>query len=158
MMIVMMYKVINNTSQGNLPFSCFTPPLLFTVRNSSYGKVMFLHLSVSHSVHRGCLGRPPRQTPPWAATPLGRHPLGSQPPPRARRPLQQTVRILLECILVSKKFRGRNMDFWWRLPWVQNQDGFLGWMLSPACNRFLRFTYGATPADLLMAIIAAEPF
>ena len=59
--------------------------------------------SVCHSVHRGCipaypahagihpLGRhPSRQTPPF----LGRHPL--------RRPLQRTVRILLECILVDK--------------------------------------------------------
>ena len=64
-------------------------------------------------------------TPPWADTPfpgqtplpLGRHPspwtdtpsprqtypLG-RPPPRPRRPLQRTVRILLECILVSHKF------------------------------------------------------
>ena len=51
---------------------------IFTVHNSSCGKVMFLHLSVSHSVHdrgRGwCLPlgpggcTPPRQTP---------HPLGS---------------------------------------------------------------------------------
>ena len=63
-----------------------------------------LHLSVSHSVHRGCLlqcmlgymplgrqppppgqthptpGRhPPRQTSPWTDTPLGRHPLGRHP-------------------------------------------------------------------------------
>ena len=68
---------------------------------------MFLHLSVSHSVHRGWgvypnaywdtplvrhplvrhpLGRhPPGQTPPWADSPpgqtsLGRHPLGRHPP------------------------------------------------------------------------------
>ena len=34
----------------------------------SCGKVMFLHLSVSHSVHRGLSGRPPGQTP------LGRPP------------------------------------------------------------------------------------
>ena len=43
----------------------FLPPA-----NEVWGKVMFLHLSVSHSVHRGC-------TPP-----------------------EQVVRILLECILV----------------------------------------------------------
>ena len=61
---------------------------------------MFLHLSVSHSVHRGgvcpnaCwdthpqqtppLGRHPWQTPPWADTPwvntpLGRHPQANTP-------------------------------------------------------------------------------
>ena len=33
-----------------------------TVRNSSCGKAMFLHLSVSHSVHRGGWCTPPRQT------------------------------------------------------------------------------------------------
>ena len=102
---------------------------------------MFLHLSVNHSVHGGCL--------PYCMLgythPLGRHPsLGRQPPPLilwdtvnkrvvriilecihpppqagislkqttppqtpprltplpSRRPLQRTVRILLECILV----------------------------------------------------------
>ena len=31
--------------------------VIFTVRNSSCGKVMFLHLSVSHSVHGGRGGR-----------------------------------------------------------------------------------------------------
>ena len=60
---------------------------LFTVRKRSCGKVMFLHLSVSHSVHKGgCLPQcmlgytpSPGQTPPpaWAGTPPGRHP----PPP-----------------------------------------------------------------------------
>ena len=29
---------------------------------------------------------------------------------------------------------------------------------SPACNRILRFTYGATPADLLVTSMAAELF
>ena len=77
----------------------------------SCGKVMFLHLSVSHSVHRGCLAdTPPRQTPqadslgqtPPRQTPSGRHPLGRPPgqTPPQRRPLQRTVGILLECILV----------------------------------------------------------
>ena len=61
----------------------------------SCGKVMFLHLSVSHSVHRG------GQTPPL----LGRHPVGrppGRPPPSttSRRLLLRTVRILLKCILV----------------------------------------------------------
>ena len=30
--------------------------------------------------------------------------------------------------------------------------------LSPACNGFLRFTSGATPADLLVVSMTAEPF
>ena len=61
---------------------------LFTVRKRSCGKVMFLHLSVSHSVHRGggAVIHPP-----------GRH---NPPRPPSRRPLQRTVRILLECFLV----------------------------------------------------------
>ena len=57
---------------------------IFTVRGQSCGKVMFLHLSVSHSVHGGCLpqcmlgytpGRhppgqtPPGRTPPWKTPP-----------------------------------------------------------------------------------------
>ena len=41
----------------------------------SCGKVMFLHLSVSHSVHGGVSGRHP-----WADTSLGRHLLGRYPP------------------------------------------------------------------------------
>ena len=41
---------------------------------------------------------PPRQTPPCADTPLGRHPL-----PLPRWPLQRTVRFLLECILVINR-------------------------------------------------------
>ena len=74
---------------------------IFTARKRSCWKVMFLHLSVSHSVHGGgvcpsaCWDTPPppppRQTPPWADTNL---PLG-------RRLLLRMVRILLECILVQ---------------------------------------------------------
>ena len=70
---------------------------IVTVRNSSCGKVTFLHFSVSHSLHTGGGGvadTAPRQTPPGRHTPLGRH------PPPHRWPLQRTVRILLECILV----------------------------------------------------------
>ena len=54
--------------------------LVITVRNSSCRKVMFLRLSVSHSVHRGIGGgvhlprqTPPRQTPPRANTPPPPH-------------------------------------------------------------------------------------
>ena len=56
---------------------------------------MFLHLSVSHSVHRRCLphtppGRPPGQTPPGHMTPpLFRHPLGTHP--RADTPSAQCM-------------------------------------------------------------------
>ena len=83
----------------------------------SCGKVMFLHLSVilftggwvsgRHPPPRQTLpllGRhPPRQTPPPRAdtNPPGRHlPLGGHPSP-SRRPLQRTVRILLECTIAS---------------------------------------------------------
>ena len=41
--------------------------------------------------------------------------------------------------------------------------GFHGWIPSldasfPVCNGFLRFTTGATPADLLVVSMEAEPF
>ena len=58
---------------------------IFTIRNSSCGKVMFSHLSVSHSVHMAggaCMAR------------------GGGHAWQERRPLQWTVCILLECILV----------------------------------------------------------
>ena len=62
--------------------SCYCP-------QHSYGKVMFLHLSVSHSVHRGLSGRhtsPGRH--PQADTPLGRHPPGRHTTP-GQTPLGQ---------------------------------------------------------------------
>ena len=60
----------------------------------SCGKVMFLHLSVSHSVHRGGSasgsGGGVCHTPPCADTPLGRYPLSRHTPgqtfPLARHP------------------------------------------------------------------------
>ena len=61
-----------------------------------FGERWCLHLSVSHSVHEGCLPRrectPPRQIPPWADTPwadtsLGRHPLLCRQPPWADTPV-----------------------------------------------------------------------
>ena len=62
----------------------------------SCGKVMFLHLSVILSTG-GCLADTSR-----ADIPLGRNlpPRADIPPPHPRRPLQGTVRILLECILI----------------------------------------------------------
>ena len=61
---------------------------------------MFLHLSVSHSVHGGV----PAPVHP-GIHPTGRHPPGQIPPPGqtpslGRRLLLRTVHILLECILV----------------------------------------------------------
>ena len=79
---------VRQWSCGNLMFGVAS---VITIRNSSCGKGMFLHLSVSHSVHRGCLGR---------------HPSTEGHPPPPRRPMQRTVRILLECILVQSVYRG----------------------------------------------------
>ena len=67
---------------------------IITVRKRSCGKVMLLHLSVSHSVHGGVSAsvhagiHPPGQTPLWT---------DNRP---CRRLLQRTVRILVDCILV----------------------------------------------------------
>ena len=111
---------------------------IFTVRNSSCGKVMFLHLSVilftggsvwsdtpraRHPPGRHPLGRyppwadPPRQThpPPWQT-----HPLGSHTPARWKRPLQRTVRILLECILVCCKIIVLLVHLWDGFPFQKN--------------------------------------
>ena len=65
----------------------------------SCGKVMFLHPSVILSTG-GVWQTPPRQTPPPADPPPGRHPTLGRHPRADRRPLQRTVRILLESILV----------------------------------------------------------
>ena len=72
-------------------------PIHYYRPQRSCGKVMFLHVSVILSHRRGGLaGRyAPGQTPPGRQTP----PLAETPP--QGRPLQRTVRILLECILVS---------------------------------------------------------
>ena len=144
------------TAKISRPFQYFYRPprscgkVIFTVCKGSCGKVMFLHLSLSHSVHEGGgvvvsasvhagihpLGRPPHDptkcmlgyTPPLSACwnththpaqcmldthnpPLpsawwDTHPptqcMVGYIPPSPRRPLQRTVRILLECILVFK--------------------------------------------------------
>ena len=104
--------------------------LFITVRISNCGKVMFSHASVVLSTGEGGfylwvglgvytpLGQIPpplgQTRPPWTDTPLGRDPSGRHPLPGRppwtdtppgrhppRRPLQRTVHILLECILVS---------------------------------------------------------
>ena len=66
---------------GNNP--CYRP-------KTKLRKVMFLHLSVSHSVHKGVVYTPQEDTP---------NPQADTPPPRW--PLNRAVRILLECILVT---------------------------------------------------------
>ena len=69
----------------------------------SCGKVMFLHLSVIlFTGGEGVSGRHPPGRQPLFRHPMGRHP-GRHTP---RWPLQQTVRILLECILVVTRCKG----------------------------------------------------
>ena len=51
------------------------------------------------------------------------------------------------------------LDLWWYGPWVSKP----GWIpclcaSSPSCNGFLRFIYGVTPTNLLMACMAAKSF
>ena len=71
--------------------------------------------------------------------------------------------------LFKNKFRGHQpfcratdtpvLDFWCQLPWVSKPVSipFLD-TLSLASNGFLRFTFGVTPTDLLMASIVVQPF
>ena len=102
--------------------------LLHYRRQTKFAKLMFLHLSVSHSVHRGVFasvhaGIQPQADPssqadtPHRADPLGsRHPAGAETPPgqtppwNRQPPVQcmledmankRSVRNLPECILVS---------------------------------------------------------
>ena len=60
---------------------------MFTARKRSCGKVMFLHLFLSYSVHGGCLAdisqahsslckQPPDRHPPWPDTPPRQTPSG----------------------------------------------------------------------------------
>ena len=84
--------------QNSLSFPVFFPFLL--PANEVWGYVMFLHLSVILFTGGVCIpacNGP--DTPLGQATPLGRHPPpGRHHPPPPRRPLQWTVRILLEYI------------------------------------------------------------
>ena len=51
------------------------------------------------------------------------------------------------------------LDFWSRLPWISKQGRSMCLHVSSTTrNRILRFTSGATPAELLAASIATEPF
>ena len=51
------------------------------------------------------------------------------------------------------------LDFCLNMPWV-SKSGWVPHLCTslPACNKFCRFTPGATPADLLMASLAAKTF
>ena len=68
----------------------------------------YVFTGICHSVHgRGCVSQhalgqtPPRaDTPPWQTPPPGKQPTLRADTPSPRRPLQLTMRILLECILV----------------------------------------------------------
>ena len=70
---------------------------------TKFAKVMFLHLSVSHSVHRGestWAGTPPgRYTPQAGTSPWQVHPPGNVCWDMVNK---RAVRILLECILVYR--------------------------------------------------------
>ena len=94
--------------ESHAAWSCYD---VITARKRSCRKVMFLHLSVSHSVHRGVSAQcmlgytppraetpgqtPPGQTPPWADTPPEPPSQKHTPPPTAT-----AVSILLECFFV----------------------------------------------------------
>ena len=99
---------------------------IFTVRNSSCGKVILSQVSVCPGGGVHPLGRHPPGKHPRADTPPGRHPLGRHPrlgrhppgqtppadtPHPPRWPLQQTVHILLECILVFQYEDKRIQEF-----------------------------------------------
>ena len=113
---------------------------LFTVRNSSCGKVMFSHASVILFTE-GCVADTPldtqthtphRQTPPWSDTPLVRH-LSGQTSPWADTPPNDSY-----------------WNYW---------NAFLFTLGRGVCViHSMRVTSGATLADLLMASMAAELF
>ena len=111
-----MFKLVHHKSYtvGKRAVGIRLRCLLVAIRNSSCGKVIFLHLSVSHSVHRGvCVAEGHVwQEGAWQAGVCGRGGVhdrrrdawfgeGGVRSWQERRPLQRTVRILLECILVN---------------------------------------------------------
>ena len=113
-------KLCSSTFSGNVWLLALTihtwsgVKYVVTVRNIVVARQCFYTcLSFCPQGGRGRLS--PRQTPlgshplerhsPWVDTPLGRHPPGRHPPGQTPptpkwRPLQRTVRILLECIVV----------------------------------------------------------
>ena len=92
--------VTSSGSQCSSWYASYWNAFLIPPANAGWGKVKLLHLSVSHSVHRGRVSaplhagiHPPANTPPGRLTPpqadepldrntnLGRHPLGRPPVP-----------------------------------------------------------------------------
>ena len=71
-----------HTSDHYSPTYCCQWNFIFTIRNE-VAKVMFLHLSVSHSVHNGGLvsHHALRQSPSGTESPGRRHPSGLDTPP-----------------------------------------------------------------------------
>ena len=74
----------NKYKKASCPGSYLHVHRLFIAHKRSCGKVMFLHLSVSYSVHRGSVSEHAMAggVCPWVQgvyTPLGRHPLDNAP-------------------------------------------------------------------------------
>ena len=109
------YQIKKISHEPPMEFLCYRPQ-----QQLRKGNIFTL---VCDSVHRGGVwaDSPPGRHPlgrhlPWADAPLGRHPSGQTAPlgrhplgagqisPLPRQPLQLTVRILLECILVPLNF------------------------------------------------------
>ena len=103
----------------------FIEASFFTVRNVVATRKCF-YMCLSYCPQGGCL----------ADTPPGRHPPGRQTPPgqtppwqadtprqadtRQGRPLQRTVRILLECILVKNNFAPPIIDLNFNYGYLKN--------------------------------------
>ena len=80
--IVILCEQIQGCCPDPYLLSCKDQIYLFTVRNSSCEKVMFLHLSVSHSVNRVVSGQTlSRQKPPILGRQLPRKASSPPPPP-----------------------------------------------------------------------------
>ena len=87
----------------------FFREIIFTARNSSYGKVMFSQVCVNNSVHGGGVRgihtppgthAPPGMPPSWTCMSQGTHAPWAFMPPHRDALNERAVRILLECILV----------------------------------------------------------
>ena len=79
-------------------------------------------------------------------------------------PRHALLKCRLVCCCFQQFFVRRTSVQFWRATHtpgllVTSVIGFKpGWIPSPACNGFLRFTSSATPADLLVASMVAKPF
>ena len=92
--LYVLFEAVFTLSVSIDAFGSVQNPFDFYRPQRSCGKVMFLHLSVILSMAGGLAGRHPlADRHPLPPPPAGRQPLG--------RPLQRTIRILLECIFVD---------------------------------------------------------